>query len=280
MMVLLRHSPTVAMLQQTIVGQIPPDTLSIARTALRERNPYVRLRDQMGSIFNDGMFAHLFPERGQPAAAPWRLALVTIMQFAEGLSDRDASEAVRARIDWKYLLGLELSDPGFDYSILSRFRDRLIEGHAETYLLDHLLGACKSLGLLRAGSDMRTDSTHVLASIRRMNRSELVGETFRAALNLLSTVDPSWIAASVDPSWFLKYARRFGYPRETLSKDQIEASVEDIGRDGMVLLEKVWREDSPSYLRSLPAIETLRKCWIAQFWTDDGILRWRHEIGR
>jgi hypothetical protein len=92
--------------------------------------------------------------------------------------------------------------------------------------------------------------------------ANLSEKTFRAALNVLSTVDPSWVAANVDPSWFLKYARRFGYPRETLSKDDIEASVEDIGRDGMVLLEKVWRGDSQSYLRSLPAIETLRKCWI------------------
>ena len=93
------------------------------------------------------------------------------MQFAEGLSDRDAAEAVRTRIDWKYLLGLGLSDPGFDYSILSRFRDRLIEGHAEMSLLQQLLEKCKALGLVRARSDMRTDSTHVLASIRRMNRS-------------------------------------------------------------------------------------------------------------
>jgi transposase len=132
------------------------------------------------------------------------------MQFAEGLSDRDAAEAVRTRIDWKYLLGLQLSDPGFDYSILSRFRDRLIEGHAEILLLERLLEECKSLGLVRAGGDARTDSTHILGSIRRMNRSELVGETLRAALNVLSNVDPKWVAANVDASWYLKYGRRFG----------------------------------------------------------------------
>jgi transposase len=90
------------------------------------------------------------------------------MQFAEGLLDRDAADAVRTRIDWKYLLGLQLSDPGFDYSILSRLRDWLIEGHAETLLLERLLEKCKSLGLVRAGGDVRTDSTHILGSIRRM----------------------------------------------------------------------------------------------------------------
>jgi transposase len=142
------------------------------------------LRDRLGTIFEDGLFAPLFPGRGQPAAAPWRLAIVTVLQFAERLSDRDAAEAVRTRIDWKYLLGLELSDPGFDYSILSRFRDRLIEGHAEMLLLERFLERCRSHGLLRVRSDMRTDSTHIVASIRNMNRSELVGETLRATLNV------------------------------------------------------------------------------------------------
>ena len=207
---------------------------------------------------------------------PWRLALVTIMQFAEGLSDRDAAEAVRTRIDWKYLLGLELSDPGFDYSILSRFRDRLIEGRAEMSLLQRLLEKCKSVDLLRARSDVRTDSTHVLASIRNVNRRELVGETLRSALNVLSTVNPQWVATSVDACWYLKYARRFEVSRQAQTNDEMIASAEEIGRDGMALLEKVLSDQAPAYLRSLPAVETLRRCWIAQFWTDNGLLRWRH----
>jgi transposase len=185
------------MLQSLPLGPIPEVILSVAKAAIAAGNTYITLRDQIGTIFDDSLFAPLFPVRGQPAAAPWRLAFVTCMQFAEGLSDRDAAEAVRTRIDWKYLLGLELSDPGFDYSILSRFRDRLIEGHAEMSLLQRLLEKCKSLGLLRTRSDMRTDSTHVLASIRNVNRSDLVGETLRATLNVLATVDPNWIAVSV-----------------------------------------------------------------------------------
>jgi transposase len=108
----LRHSPNLTMLRNTTVGPVSPETVRIARTALRVGNPYVQLRDQLGSVFDDEIFADLFPERGQPAAKPWRLALVTIMQFAEGMSDRTAADAVRARLDWKYLLGLELGDPG------------------------------------------------------------------------------------------------------------------------------------------------------------------------
>ena len=264
------------MLLQSQVNHVPPDTARIARAALRDPNPYLQLRDFLGSVFDDEMFANLFPERGQPAAAPWSLALVTIMQFAEGLSDREASEAVRTRIDWKYLLGLELIDPGVHYSILSRFRDRLIDGHAEMQLLERLLDKCKLLGLLRAGSDARTDSTHILSSVRKLNRNELVGETLRAAFNVLSNVDPRWVMANMDGSWYLKYARRFGYPREILSQEALEASAEEIGRDGTALLENIWREGAPEYLRSLPAVQTLRQCWIAQFWMDNGVLRWRH----
>lgn len=109
------------MLQLLPAGPIPADTVRVAQAAIPEGNTYLKLRDALGTIFDDVLFAPLFPRRGQPAAAPWRLALVTIMQFAEGFSDRDTADAVRTRIDWKYLLGLELSDPGFDYSISHAF---------------------------------------------------------------------------------------------------------------------------------------------------------------
>jgi transposase len=121
-----------------------------------------------------------------------------------------------------------------------------------------------------------TDSTHVLASIRNMNRSELAGETIRAALNVLAIVDPRWASVSVPPSWYPKYARRFECGRRAQTKDEIIAAAEEIGRDGLVLLGAIWSDEAPPYLRSLPAVETLRRCWIAQFWTDNGVLRWRH----
>ncbi len=150
------------MLRLIPVGPIPADTARVAAAAIPEGNTCLRLRNYLGTIFDEELFAPLFPSRGQPATAPWRLALVTILQFAEGLSDRHAADAVRTRIDWKYLLGLELSDPGFDHSILSRFRERLIKGKAEMWLLETLLERCRDLKLVRAHVDMRTDSTHRL----------------------------------------------------------------------------------------------------------------------
>lgn len=197
------------MLRPNLQESIPPETVRIACAPLDEGNRYRKLRENFETVFSDHAFETLFPTLGQPAAAPWRLALVTVLQFAEGLSDRKAADAVRARIDWKYLLALELTDPGFDHSILSRFRDRLIEGNVELLLLRQILEKGRKLGLIRMRCDMRTDSTHVVASIRNMNRSELVGETLRAALNVIATVDPKWLAENVEDSWYLKYARRF-----------------------------------------------------------------------
>ena len=99
-------------LQPSPIPPVPEQTARVARAAFPKGNPYLRLRDELGTVFGDDDFADLYPRRGQPALAPWRLALVTVLQFREGLSDRRAADAVRARIDWKYLLGLELTDPG------------------------------------------------------------------------------------------------------------------------------------------------------------------------
>jgi len=159
---------------------------------------------------------------GQPSMPPWRLALVTIMQFREHLADRQAAEAVRARIDWKYLLGLELTDPGFDFSVLSEFRDRLLTGSAEERLLDKLLEWCQTQGLIKARGRQRTDSTHVLASIRMLSRIELVAETLRAALNELATVAPDWLRAFAPLEWFDRYKRRIedtSLPKEKVARE-------------------------------------------------------------
>src|SRR5215210_9401930 len=131
-------------LRSAPLGPVPDETMRVARAAFPKGHPCLRLRDELGPIYDDSRFAALFPARGRPAEAPWRLALVTVLQFAEGLSDRQAAEAVRDRLAWKYLLGLELTDPGFDYSILSDFRARLVAGEAEQRLLDALLERCKA----------------------------------------------------------------------------------------------------------------------------------------
>ena len=194
-------------LKPTPIEPVPEGTARVARAAFRKGNPLLKLRDELGTFFADDDFADLFPRLGQPGLPPWRLALVTLLQFGEDLPDRQAAEAVRARIDWKYLLGLELTDPGFDHSVLCEFRARLLAGGAEERLLHELLEACQARGLLKARGRQRTDATHVLASIRVLNRLELVGETLRAALNELATVAPDWLRGAGPPAWYERYGR-------------------------------------------------------------------------
>jgi transposase len=179
----------------------------------------MRMRDEIGAIYEDGAFASLFSTRGQPAEAPWRLALVTIMQYVEGLSDRQAADAVRSRIDWKYALNLELTDPGFDPTVLCEFRARLIAGKAEQLLLDAVLQRCRERTLLKARGRQRTDSTHVLGAIRALNRLECVGETLRHALNSLAVVAPEWLRSQSRPEWIERYGPRVAASRLPASKE-------------------------------------------------------------
>jgi transposase len=200
------------------IGPVPEETARVALAAFPKGTTYTRMRDELGIVWEDEDFAGLFPRRGQPALAPWRLVLVSVMQFAEGLSDRQAADAVRSRIDWKYALGLELEDPGFDFSVLSEFRSRLLEGGAEHTLLEKLLEECKRRGLLKARGKQRTDSTHVLAAVKAMGRLECIGETLRAALNALATVAPEWLGGWAPPEWYERYGPRveeYRLPRAT-----------------------------------------------------------------
>ena len=263
------------------VEPVPEETTRVAKAAFPKGTVYMTMRDELGAVVEDEDFAHLFPRRGQPAMAPWRLALVTIMQFAEGLSDRQAAEAVRARIDCKYALSLELDDPGFDASVLSEFRSRLLEGGSETLLFDRLLQRYRQMGLLKARGKQRTDSTRILAVVRGLNRLELVGESMRHALDVLSTVAPEWLKERVRPEWVERYVRRLDDHRLPKSKEARQAEGEKIGADGKKLLDAIHSEDTPSWFKEVPAMETLRRVWLQNYFRDqDGTVRWRtSEVG-
>jgi transposase len=244
-----------------VIEPVPDETARIAHAAFPKGHPYLTFRDALGTIFQDEDFATLFPAWGQPGLPPWRLALVTVMQFRENLADRQAAEAVRARIDWKYLLSLELTDPGFDFSVLSAFRDRLLVGSAEELLLDKLLERCRALGWLKARGQQRTDSTHVLAAIRVLNRLELVAETLRAALNAVATVAPDWLQAVTPLAWYERYSRRIEEARLPKAPAEREAYAHTVGEDGFLLLDALETPAVPEGLRALPSLEALRRTW-------------------
>jgi transposase len=252
-------------LQPSSIPPVPEETARVARAAFRKGNVYIRLRDELGALYEDADFAQLFPAVGPPGLPPWRLALVTVMQFLEGLSDRQAADAVRGRIDWKYALSLELTDPGFDFSVLSEFRGRLVAGAAEQLLLGRMLERFRERSLVKARGRQRTDSTHVLGSLRVLNRLELLGETLRAALNALATEAPEWVRSVAPAEWFQRYAHRIEESRLPRGKEAREAYARSVGENGFALLEALEAPGAPAELKHLPAIEILRRVWQRHF---------------
>lgn len=254
---------------------IPEETIRVARAAYPHGTTLMKLRDELGTIYQDQTFASLFPHNGRSVEAPWRLALITVLQFMEELPDQQAADAVRGRIDWKYLLGLDLSDPGFDASVLCEFRKRLVEGSAEPMLFDTLLDVCKQRGWLKARERQRTDSTHVLAKIRAINRLMCVGEAMRFALNSLAVVAPDWLLSEVDAQWVERYGHRIEESRLPKSEGDRLALAKQIGTDGRKLLAAVFDSRTPVWLREIPALQVLRRIWVQNYFVEDEQLRWR-----
>lgn len=262
-------------LQPQPVEPVPELTARIAKSAFPKGNPYLTLRDHLGVLFQDEAFSHLFARRGQPAEAPWRLTLVTIMQFAEDLSDVQAADAVRSRLDWKYALSLELDDPGFDASVLCEFRARLLEGDAEKLLLDTLLAWCREKNLLKAGAKQRTDSTHILAAVRTLNRYELVLETMRVALDALAIAEPEWLHTQMQPEWRPRYSRGAEIYKLPTKPEERQRLALTIGADGVILLQAVFAMNAPQTVRTLPEVQILRRIWIQNYQNVDDQIQWR-----
>ena len=249
--------------------EVPEETARVAKSAFRRGGSLpIRIRDELGSWYEDADFAVAYPVRGKPGISPAQLAMVTVLQFCENLTDRQAAVEVRGRVDWKYCLGLELADEGFDASVLAGFRERLVEGGAERVIFDRLLELLKRRGLVKGGGRQRTDSTHVLARIRELNRLELAGETVRAALEALAAAAPGWLAGVIDASWQRVYGQRIDELRLPESQTAREELAVQYGRDGYWLLEQVHGPGAPGWLRELPAVRALRQIWIQQYYRE------------
>lgn len=251
------------MLRPTAIKEVPEATVKVARAAFPKGNVYLQIRDELGTLYQDKDFAELYPEMGRPAVPAWHLALVTVVQFKEGLADRQAADAVRARIDLKYLLGLELSDPGFDFTILSDFRTRLVEGSKELLLLDKMLEVLKEKGLVKARGKTRTDSTHILMNARVLSRLEMVAESLRAALNDLAAADPEWLRSVAKPVWFERYAKRIEDYRFPTGKEARHKLILEVAEDGYFLLNALAGADPT--LSGLEQVAIFKQVWEHHF---------------
>jgi transposase len=262
------------------IPPVPEATAAAVKAAFPKGNLYVDLHEELGSLYRDDLFADFYADRGHPVEiAPWRLAMATVMQYIEGLTDRQTADAVRRCMDWKYALSLELSDPGFDFTLLHDFRQRLLSHDGAQLMLDTLLETCKERGWIKTRGKQRTDSTYVVAAIRRLYYLECVQQAMHHALNELSEVAPQWVQAWAPLEWYERYGPRadlFRLPKET-SKRNALALV--IGADGYELMDALWRDASVRALLELPAVEILRQIWIQHYYrcTATGLeeIRWR-----
>jgi transposase len=232
----------------------------------RPRPLAVQVRDRLGQWLEDEEFAAAFGLRGRPGWSPSRLALVTVLQRVEDLTDRQVAEAVRTRIDWQYLLGLRLDDPGFDHTVLAEFRGKVAEAGLEQVALDALLAKLAAGGLIKAGGKQRTDSTHVVAAVAALNRLELAGEAVRAAVEALAAAHPHWLEQRICVA---DWTRRYGTPMTSWRPPQSEARRQELAiayaRDGYALLEAVYHSSAPVWLRELPAVDVLRRVLLQNY---------------
>ncbi|WP_327370336.1 IS1182 family transposase [Streptomyces sp. NBC_01217] len=246
--------------------EIPELTAVVARAAFPKGSLAIRVRDRLAEVFADGPFTGAFGVRGAPGLSPGLLSLVTVLQFAENLTDRQAAAMAVRAIDWKYALGAELTDTGFDASVLAKFRSRLVEHGMERVVFDRLVEHCREMGLVRSGGKQRTDSTHVISAVRDLNRTELAGESVRAALEALAVAAPSWLASVMD---VVEAAERYG-PRVDgwtmpSSKTRRDRLAEVFGQDALVLCRAAWSDDAPVWIREIEAVALLRQVLVQTY---------------
>ena len=258
-----------------VTNEIPADTVRVARASFRKGNALMRLRDECGELFREADFSDLYSWKGQEGLSPVILGTVTILQYVEGLSDRQAGLMVCSRIDWKYLLGVELTYSGFDPSVLSEFRSRLLEQGAAERLFEKPLARLREQGLVKERGRQRSDSTQVLAAIRTLNRLELVGESLRYALNQVAIEGRGWLTSWVPAEWFDRYSSRIEEAKLPTQESERQQLVVTIGEDGYQLLTALLAPDAPTYLQALPAVQVLWQIWIQQYQQVEGTVRWR-----
>ncbi len=251
--------------------QVPPLTAQIARASNPGGTTAIWVRDRRDGLWHDEDFADWYPRDGRPGLSPAQLATVCVLQFLFGLSDRQAAEAVRCRIDFKYAMAMELDDPGFHHSVLADFRDRLTEGDRADRLLDLVLARLKESGLVRERTTQRTDSTHVLATVRDLTRLELITEAVRAALEEVAGTAPHLLDELVDEDW----ARRYGRPvRLGKNPTKPQTRIFATGNDAVRLLEHLYQHGSDR--TSGPRAQALRQIMVQNYHRDTaGRLRWR-----
>lgn len=231
---------------------MPSETERIGRKLLKANDPYCLIGDQLFEQLHEADYADLYSAEGKPGISPVILAFVSVFQYLEKLADRQAAVALRMRLDWKYALHLPLDYEGFDFSVLSEFRDRLIAGQAEGRVFEKLVEQIRALGLIKEHGKQRTDSIAMLTKVRRLCRVETVVETLRLANVAIVDTHREWGEEMIPPSWEEKYGERF--VRQRYSEKEWKEYEDKIGEEGQWLLKRLANGGAPAEVQNLPAV--------------------------
>ena len=255
---------------------IPVDTARIAQKVYRRKGSrYLVIGDQIGPLFDEIDFSDLYAADGAPAFAPNLLALVVIFQRLEDLSDQAMADAVRARIDLKYALHLALDDMGFDGSLLSDFRERLLQHDAGLRLFERVLARLDELGLLAGSEQQRTDGTYLLAATRTLSRLELLAESLRGALEALAETAPTWLVSIAPPHWHARYGQPWTSWRLPKKPELREQLAFEIAADGYHLLAALAAPSVPTGIAALPEVQVCQQVWAQQLQRSGEQITWR-----
>ena len=216
---------------------MPAETAAVGKVILKEDSPYRLIGERLFDRYKEDNYADLYSAEGKPGISPVILAFVTVFQFMERLPDRQAAESLRMRMDWKYALHLPLAYEGFDYRVLSEFRDRLLVHQAEGRVFEQLVQEFRSMGLIKERGKQRTDSIAMLMKVRHLSRLELVVETLRLAVGAILKANRVWGEALIPPSWQERYGERFVLQRHT--KEEWPEHDQHVGSDGEWLMARL-----------------------------------------
>lgn len=247
---------------------MPTETGRIGRKLLKENDAYRLIGDQLFEQLNEEEYADLYSAEGKPGISPIILGFVTVFQFMERLADRQAINSLCMRLDWKYALHLPLEYEGFDFSVLSEFRDRLIKGGATGRVFEKLVEQIRALGLIKEHGKQRSDSIAMVTKVRRLCRLETVVETLRLAIVAIVNTDQEWSEEIIPPSWEGKYGERF--VRQRYSEKEWAEYEEHIGENGAWLLQRLEEGSAPAELQNLPEVQVLKTVWVQQFREEEG----------
>lgn len=237
---------------------LPENTARAARSVFNVENLYLAIGDQLDALFDDLNLDDLDAFGEKRANALLTLGMVTIFQFAEWLPDRQAADAVRTRLDWKYALHLPLDHPGIDPSALSEFRRRLQLNTAGQLVFRRMLSRVAELGLLGQGDKRQADVDEVLAAVDTLSRVEQLAEAMGRTIEALASRQPEWLRAISLPHWYERYDQGFSTQQWPSSTGELDGLAQAIGADISYLLKTIAEIEAPG-VPPLPEVQVLQR---------------------